>query len=289
MEALRHPDFLPKGVESVSIDHFDADGAIALALLCVDGLAAEHGPRLVEAARVGDFDVVYDRAAALVAFALGCLGDPGRAAAILGTPAPDGDVMDRTAWAATEALRVLPTLVADPERYRGLWEDEASAFDRAVQAFSEGWVTIEDREDHDLAVVRLDTTHPDAPGAAWGSAVLHPGAVHSATPRLRVATIAAGRVELRYRYETWVRLESRRPRPRVDLSAVAAELTARESNGARWVFDGAGAITPALHLAPGAPSALDPEEVVDLVCVRLETLDAGPAAWDPYSQPTRPA
>jgi hypothetical protein len=44
-----------------------------------------------------------------------------------------------------------------------------------------------------------------------------------------------------------------------------------------------------LHLAAGEPSSLDPEEVVDLVCARLEDLDAGPAAWDPYSQPTRPA
>ena len=58
------------GVESVSIDHFDADGVIALALLCVEGLAAEHGELLVEAARVGDFDVVTEPDAALVAFAL---------------------------------------------------------------------------------------------------------------------------------------------------------------------------------------------------------------------------
>ena len=287
MEALRHPDLLPEGVESVSIDHFDADGVIALALLCVEGLAAEHGAALVEAARVGDFDVVHDRAAALIAFGVGCLGDPGRVAAILGPPVPDGDGMDRTAWAATEALRVLPSLVADPERHRGLWEEEASAFDEAQRAVSEGWATMEERADHDLAVVRVDTTHPNAPGAAWGSAALHPGAVHLATPLLRVATIAGGRVEVRYRYESWVRLESSRPRLRVDLSAVAAELSAMESAGARWVFDGAGAITPALHLAPGAPSALAPEDVVDLVCARLEILDDGPAAWDPYGPPTR--
>jgi hypothetical protein len=103
------------------------------------------------------------------------------------------------------------------------------------------------------------------------------------TPCLRVATIAAGRVEVRYRYESWVRLVSRRPRPRVDLAPVAAELTRAETAGARWVFDGAGAITGALHLADGPATTLDPQFVVDVVCGRLVVLDTGPPAWDPYA------
>ncbi len=102
-----------------------------------------------------------------------------------------------------------------------------------------------------------------------------------------MATIAGGRVEVRYRYESWVRLVSRRPRPRVDLAPVAAELTKAETAGGRWVFDGAGAITGALHLAGGARSTLDPEHVVDVVCRHLEYLDAGPAAWDPFAVPAR--
>jgi hypothetical protein len=102
-----------------------------------------------------------------------------------------------------------------------------------------------------------------------------------------VATIAAGRVEVRYRYESWVRLVSRRPLPRVDLTPVATELSGAETGGARWVFDGAGAITGALHVAGGGASTLDPERVVEVVRGHLETLDSGPAAWDPYSVPTR--
>ena len=160
--------------------------------------------------------------------------------------------MARTAWAATEALRVLPGLVEDPERHRALWAAEADAFDASTRALHEGWASIEERPEHDLAVVRVDVTHPHAGAAAWEGTPLHRGAVHSATERLRVATIAGGRVEVRYRYESWVRLVSRRPRPRVDLAPVAAELTKAETAGARWVFDGAGAITGALHLAEGA-------------------------------------
>ncbi len=286
--ALERPDLLPGDVEVASVDHYDADGVIALGLLCVEGLAAGHGPVLVEAARVGDFDVVRDRRAALVAFGVGALGDVERAAPLLGVSVPGGaDVLDRTAWAATEALRILPRLVEDPERYRALWAREADAFDASERALHDGWASIEERPEHDLAVVRVDVTHPDAASTAWSGTPLHRAAVHSATERLRVATVAGGRVEVRYRYESWVRLAERRPRRRVDLAPTAAELTRAEAGGARWVFDGAGAITGALHLAEGAHSTLDPEQVVDSVCRDLERLDAGPAAWDPYAVPAR--
>jgi hypothetical protein len=202
--------------------------------------------------------------------------------------APDADGFDRTAWAAAQALRILPELVEDPERHRALWAGEARAFDASVRAISEGWASIEERPEHDLAIARVDVTHPLARLATWGGAPLHRAALHSATECLRVATVAGGRVEVRYRYESWVRLRSRRPRPRVDLSLVAAELTRAETAGGRWVFDGAGAITGALHLDEGATSTLDPEEVVAMVCRRLEDLDAGPPAWDPYAVQARP-
>ena len=146
-----------------------------------------------------------------------------------------------------------------------------------------GGPSIEERLQHDVAIVRVDGAHPDASGARWEGMALHRAAVHSATDRLRVLTIADGRVELRYRYESWVRLVSRRPRLRVDLSGVATDLTRAETGGARWTFDGAGAITGALHLAPGGVSTLDPEDVVEMVCRGLDRLDAGPPAWDPYA------
>jgi hypothetical protein len=75
----------------------------------------------------------------------------------------------------------------------------------------------------------------------------------------------------------------------VDLTAVATELSKAETGGASWVFDGAGAITGALHVAGGGPSTLDPERVVEWVGGHLEVLDGGPPAWDPYSVPTLPS
>jgi len=163
-----------------------------------------------------------------------------------------------------------------------LWADEARAFDAAVAAVTEGRIVIEEHAAHDLAVVRVADDGTSA-GLAWGGAPLHRGAVHSVTPCLRILTVSGPRIELRYRYESWVRLVSRRPRPRVDLAPLAAALTRAEDGRARWVFDGAGAITPALHTERGGPSSLHPHDVVDRVLGELERLDAGPPAWDPYA------
>jgi len=293
LRALARPDLVPD-VETATIDHYDEDGIVALALLVIGGLAEVHADLLVEAARVGDFGVVRDRRAALVAFALGALADPQRTpVARLRPGARPEDWLEVCSVAAEEALRLLPALAACPEEHDGLWGDEASAYDAAVTALRDGSVTIEEHPDVDLAVVRVRDAalRERAPTVSWAGRVVHPAAVHSATSCLRVVTISGSRYELRYRYESWVRLTSFRPRPRVDLSRLAGELSAAErtapaATGASWTFDGAGAITPSLHLDE-RDSALDPERFVDVVVQALADLDTGPAAWDPYADSSR--
>ena len=222
LRALARPGSIPDQVAVASIDHYDADGVIALGLLCVEGLAEEHGPLLVEAARVGDFDVVTDRAAALVAFALGALGDVERAAAALDVPAAGGDVVDRTAWAATEALRFLPALVAEPQLPSGACgARRPTPSTRRHAALLRGMGhhrgTPSPRPGHRAGRRQPSRRPPGEVGAAHRCTA---AAVHSATDLLRVATLAGGRVEIRYRYESWVRLETppspaaRRPRRR---------------------------------------------------------------------------
>ncbi len=268
----------------VTIDHYDEDAVASLALLVVDGLEPEHEDLLVEVARCGDFDVVVDRRAAPISFALAALTDPGRTPlAGLAGPQRSADPMTATALAARHALEILPRLLDDPDRYADLWRDEMDAWAASEGALEEGWASLEEHADLDLAVVRVDVGHRDAARARWGSRVLHPAAVHSRTPLFRVATVADGRVEVRYRYETWVRLAAPPSRPRVDLTAVALELNRLEATGAPWTFDGAGAITGALHCAVGTRSTVDPDRVLDVVGRRLAQLDEGPPAWDPYA------
>lgn len=293
--ALGQRRLLPRRVEVATIDHYDADGVIALGLLVLDGLAETAGPCLVAAARTGDFDVVEDRRDALVAFALAALEAPDTPGASANPDAPDDGARDApddgarpedadvTVSAAHRALAVLPELARRPAAFEHLWGPEAEAFDRARAMVAAGAVAIEEEPALDLAVVRVDSGHPDATGARWQGAPLHRGAVHSGASCLRVATVAGDRYELRYRYESWVRLVSRRPRPRVDLSQLAASLTEMEADGGPWCFEGAGAITPALRRADDGPSTLSPERFLDEVARALAVLDQGPPAWDPFA------
>ena len=291
LNAMARPALLPDAVDAASIDHYDADGAISLALLCTEGLAESHGSQLVDAARVGDFGVVRDRSAALVAFALEALHALDGPA---GTPdVSDASEFDQHRWgstercrrAADEALRILPELVVDPWSHEELWGGEAAAFDVATDALTQGWAGIEERPEHDLAVVRVDVEHPRAAGAGWNGAPLHRAAVYSATDRLRVLTVAGDHLDFRYRYESWVRLVSRRPRPRVDLARAAQALTEIEPSGARWVFEGAGAVTASLRPAGGGKSGLAHHVFEDIVADHLGVLDAGEPAWDPFAVP----
>ena len=272
---------LPRDAEVATVDHYDADGVIALAMLVLDGVAAAHGPRLVGAARAGDFDVIDDPADALVAFALGALGSGGPA----GTGAdcrPDARA-DATARAAWRALEHLPGLLSRPEQFAELWGPEHSAYQATLDLKASGAVTIEERSQLDLAVVRVDEDAPGLDGAGWEGSAVHPGVVHSATSCLRVATVVGRRYSLRYRYESWVRLVTRTPRRRVDLAGLADRLTWAETDGGQWRFEGAGAITPALARQDGAESTLAPEEFLTAVSDTLADLDEGPPAWDPYA------
>ncbi|HXQ61846.1 MAG TPA: DUF6687 family protein [Acidimicrobiales bacterium] len=281
--ALRHPERLPAQVDLVSIDHYDVDGVVALALAVVDGLESEYGPLLVGAARVGDFDVVTDRHAALIAFTLNALDDPERSTGP-GASALSGprDPLEHCGARAAKAMGILFELAGDPERFEAWWREEWDAYDSSVRALADGRAAIEEDPALDLAVVRVDPGVTADGRAAWGSATLHRAAVHSATTCLRVATVAPGRMEFHYRYESWVRLTSRRPRRRVDLERLAHELTAAETAACRWAFDGAGSVSGSLHPIGDAASTIEPERFVELVRGELATLDDGPAAWDPY-------
>lgn len=287
LKALARPRVLPRGVSAVTVDHYDADGAISLGLLVVEGLAEAHGALLAAAARAGDFDVVTSRDAALVAFALGALrSGPGPTAEPPDEACRPDHLPDATAAAAERAVAALPGLAARPRDFEELWGPEAAAYDASCRMLADGALSVEERPALDLAVVRVDRSHPEAAAAAWEGAPVHPAAVHSATTCLRIATVAGRRCAVRFRYETWVRLaRTGRPRPRVDLTRLAAMLGDLERDGGTWVFDGAGAITPALHRTDEGETTLAPERFLAELAAALEVLDQGPPAWDPYARP----
>ena len=158
-------------------------------------------------------------------------------------------------------LDVLPRLLADVDEYRSLWGPEDAGLTNTEHLFDAGRVTIEEQPELDLAVVR---------GLSAGE--WHPMAVHTRTAATRLLLVHGARVEFRYRYESWVQMASRRPALRVDLTALAGELTREGGVAGRWHFEGGEHFTPRM-------SILTPEDIRR----RLEAaLRAGAPAWNPY-------
>ena len=261
---LDRPD-LHVPADVVSNNHFDEDGLVGIYALLEPGAAASRRDLLIDVAQAGDFGVFTSRRAARVAFAISAHADPRT------SPLPRS-LFDRPAAQADEGLYralldVLPRLLADVDEYRSLWGPEDAALTRTECLFDDGRITLEEQSELDLAVVR---------GPAAGE--WHPMAVHTRTAATRLLLVHGPRVEFRYRYESWVQMASRRPALRVDLTALADELTREDGAGGRWRFEGVEHIAPRMF-REGGPSALTPEDVRR----RLEAaLRAGTPAWNPY-------
>ena len=283
LAALRTGYLESSGVDVATIDHYDEDGVIALAFAIVPGLAEQHSEELVGAAAVGDFGVVVDRRAALIAFALAALSDASRTPlqSVRAYEHEKAKHLEICGLATRHVLAMIAELADDPSRFESLWRDEAAAFDESCRAIGH-WVSIEEVPEQDLAIVRVAPGSSGEGAARWGGHVVHPAAVNTATDRLRIATVAGSGMELRYRYESWVRMESYRPRPRVDLSRLASVLSRLEPTGVSWSFEGAGAPRPVMKTVGGVPSGIPAEVFVSEVVRHLAELDSGAPAWDPY-------
>ena len=89
------------------------------------------------------------------------------------------------------------------------------------------------------------------------SDLVHPMALHAAIQGFAVLLIRGDRIELRYRYESWVQYQSQRRPSRVDLSAVWPRAHRARAGRADWVVRRCPALTPALHVTGGGATGLD--------------------------------
>jgi hypothetical protein len=270
-----------ESARAASNNHFDQDGLVGLFALVApdDALARRH--ELVEVARAGDFAVTSSPTARRVSMALSAFADPERSP--LGPLPTEYD--DMTAALYSELLGRLPELCDRPERWRGLWAEEEATLRASQDALAAGGVTISERPEVDLAIVRVPEEAPRGGGhrfaGQWVSG-LHPMAINDATERGAVLTLRGNHYELAYRYESWVQFRSRMVRPRADLAPLAERLNAAESEAggtAQWVAQPVSALTPTLAPAGDAASSLAPGAVVAAVEAHLRT--AAPA-WDPF-------
>jgi hypothetical protein len=211
----------------------------------------------VAAAEAGDFGTWTDPWAARAAIAAMAMAERSR------TPFPEvGRALARAGGrdpAGALYLAILPRvggLLADPGRYRVLWEREWARVEADAALLDAGEATLEDLPD-DLAIVRAPRP-------------LHDMAVHPRTGRMRIITaLPDGTLVLRHRYETWVDYASRPLPARVDLAPLLPVLQRLEREPGTWRFDGVEPIRPRLYLTgPGgrsAPSSLGPERLAELV------------------------
>jgi Family of unknown function (DUF6687) len=253
-------------VDAATNNHFDEDGLIGIFALTEPTLAASHRTLLVDVAKAGDFGIYRSRSAARIAFVLAAYSDRGT------SPLPaatfTGPYPDVIAKLYQQLLPLLPRFVMDVDEFRRFWEAEDRRLGEGEALLDRQVVTIECHDDLDLAIVRVPSDVPVPPAMA----------LHTRAPHSRLMIVHGESVELQYRYEGWVQFASRPIAGRVDLTGLAADLTAEEIAG-RWSFDGVDQITPRLSF-DGKRSALPVDEVVRRM---MHALRDGRPAWDPYA------
>src|SRR5438132_4859572 len=254
--------------DAVSNNHFDEDGLVGIFAIVDPSRAEPHRDLLTDIARAGDFGIFLRRQAARIAFTLAAYASPES------SPLPKAifelPYSDLSSELYVRLLDLLPQLLTHPDEYRPFWEAEDARLAVSEKLVDAGRITIEERPEVDLAVVRIPE---DLAGAC------HPFALHNRTPCTRLLLVQGQRVELQYRYEGWVQLASRKPGPRVDLSSLATELNHKEETEGRWVFDGVKEITPRLHLEGSAVTSIPPDAILAGIEEHLRT---GAPAWNPY-------
>jgi hypothetical protein len=255
--------------EIASNNHFDEDGLIGIYALLDPATSEKYHLLLTDAARAGDFGVYERRDAARIAFAISAYADPETSPLppeLFALPYPKmaGELYRKL-------LDILPKLLTNLSDYEDLWKAEDEKLSAGEELIEKGIITIEERPSLDLAIVHIPEDLP--------AEHAHPFALHSRTECSRMFIVQGQRVEIQYRYESWVQLVSRRPPSRVDLKELAGELNRVESSHGRWVFDGVDRITPRLHLEGSPTTSLSPGYILK----QLEHhLAMDPPAWNPY-------
>ena len=269
--------------ELVSNDHVDQDGLVSLFAITCPGLAVPRRGLLEDVASAGDFAVFSSRRAARISFAIAGITQAVNAANQGSKPSPDSHAQN-TATTYAELLQRFPDLVDNPDKYLAWWREEDASYQSSIEALDAGEVQVEEVPALDLAVVtvgegfRAGLCTRFTAKSDW---MVHPAAICNATRCLRVLVVKGRQYQMRYRYESWVKLVTRKPLQRVDFGPLVDLLNSEESGTASWSFDAVGALEPLLRTAPGTESSLAPDRVGRLL---KDHLGRAQPAWDPYSE-----
>jgi hypothetical protein len=246
-----------RGAEAVSNNHFDVDGLMSLWAVLKPEAALDRADLLIACGECGDFDRWSGEAATKATCALYGLES------LPSSPMRQGlagirDYLERTEFLYRHALPLVPELLDAPERFEEYWRDEYAKVQAGRELFAKGEATVQEVADLDLAVFELPHE-------------VHDMALYEQTRCSRVALVLEGfRYQVRYRYESWVELQSRRPPPRIDLRPFAGELQAIEGNAGEWAADDVQRTLPRLRLR-GPEGGTSPSSITPGLFLRLLT------------------
>ena len=229
------PDSYRRGAEAVTSCEFGIDGLMALWALLNPQEALQRADLLVAVAECGAFDRWPDDRAAKTTCAIRgfqTLPSSPIYAALAGLSDPG----DRAALLYRETLAMLPQLLRDVDEFEAYWRDEFDSLIADRELMASGETSLQDFADIDLAVFQL----PRA---------VHDLALYEQTRHTRVLlVIEEATYEVRYRYESWVELQSRNAPPRIDLRPFAELLETFEGSLGTWVADDVREQRPRLRL-----------------------------------------
>jgi hypothetical protein len=264
-----------QGAEAVSNNHYDVDGLMSVWAMLNPEAAPERAELLVAIGECGDFDRWSGEQATKVTCALYGF-ETVRSSPIRQGLAGIRDYLKRTAFLYEEALPLVPQLLDDIDRFEEYWRDEYSKAEAGRELFARGEATVQEAPELDLAIFSLPHE-------------VHDMALYEQTQCSRVAlVIDEHRYQVRYRYESWVELQSRRPPPRIDLRPFADLLQSIEGNPGDWSADDVRRSLPRLRLrgpeGGTSPSSITPGLFLRLLASYLRDNESNQELlWSPHT------
>ena len=254
--------------EGVTCDHYDLDGLLSVFCLTRPKFALDHSDLLAGVALCDDFDTYTEELSVQACLALL------RAEQDIYFLEPVSVGQATTALFIGMLGRVEECLLK-PKAHRRRWEDEWRDIVRSARYLDQNPSALV--ENGDLAILR-DTDKP-----------LHEYAVHARTTAGHVLRLRPdGRHSLRFRYESFVDLQTRKAAPRIRGDVLADRLNKSERNGI-WFCESPATATPLMQLyrddVVPAPSNYDREELERRVLAFfLEAQGDESLLWRPHSE-----
>jgi hypothetical protein len=238
-------DALLTGINLVTNNHWDTDGACSVFACLEPALALVHANHLLAAALAGDFSVFTTPEGVKLDLTLTALT---RHADSPVASAKFSDDLERRQAQYEHALQLIPKLLANPDLHADWFAQEYWTIQQHLRMLREDEADIEMFDALDFAIVMCDQP-------------LHPHAVNTAAACDRILTVlnAGNRrfsYELRLSTLSWFDLQSGRRPPRQDWAPLLERLNAEAGGEGIWVADSYTLPTPGLACMDGDEPAL---------------------------------